>query len=157
MRPLSSASARSDTPHLARAAVHLDALARARRRTLDAHAGDAGAPGEHREVRQRAPPREQQRRDARARQRRVRQQAAAAARVERDRRRAETLAARQAASNAVLAERNRTTAEKARRRRTKERDKSVRRRQRARAAMWARVKQGAHRWLSRMRPGGQPT
>ena len=99
----------------------------------------------------------QQRRDARDRQRQARAQAARAARVEKDRRRAKTLTARQAAADAVLAERNRVEGDKTRRRRAREREKSARARQRARAAMRARIKQGAHRWLSRLRPGRQAT
>ena len=99
----------------------------------------------------------QQRREARERQRRARQQAANRARMEKDRRCAETRAVRRVAAKAVIAARSRVEAEKARRKRAKERAKSARRRQRARAAMRTRVKQGAQRWLSRWRPGGQTT
>ena len=99
----------------------------------------------------------QKRREERDRQRRARQQAAADARIERDRRRAETLAARQTAADAALAERNRVEGEKTRREQIKEREKSARLRQRDRAAMRARIKQGAHRWLSRCWPGRQTT
>ena len=99
----------------------------------------------------------QKRREERDRQRRARQQAATDARIERDRRRAETLAARQTAADVALAERNRVEGEKTRRKQIKEREKSARLRQRDRAAMRARIKQGAHRWLSRCCPGRQTT
>ena len=97
---------------------------------------------------------EQQRRVKR-RRRQERIDVASARQLEKARRQAEGVAARSTAREAVAAERQRAAAEKARRQRIKELDKAARHRRRRRAELRARLKNGASRWLNRLRSGSQ--
>lgn len=98
---------------------------------------------------------QQRRRDARECARQGRRDVAQRERQERDRRRAAKLTTRQAAHRAAEVVRQRDEAEKARRKRDRARQKAAHARRRGRAAMRARLKQGASRWLSRWRTGRQ--
>jgi hypothetical protein len=91
------------------------------------------------------------------RAREVRRRAAATEKYERDERRAARIAARESAARETDAARVRIEAEKARYKHEKERQKAARQRSSYRAAMRARIKQGAHRLLGRWRPGRQTT
>ena len=93
--------------------------------------------------------------EERERQRRARRVAAEDAKRQRARRRTEKAAARDAAIQAGAAARRRREAEKAQRVERKARETAQRLKRRERAAMRARLKQGAKAWLSRCGIGRQ--
>jgi hypothetical protein len=95
--------------------------------------------------------------EARERERQARRRSAEETKRRRAERWAGKAAAREAAVQAARAERERVTAEKARRAEAKAWEKTARARKRQRAAVRARLKDGAHRWLSRFRRQGQAT
>jgi hypothetical protein len=100
-------------------------------------------------------PEHQRQLELRERQRQARQRAAEDVKRARERRRADKTAARAAALEAEQAARRRREADKTSRLAAKARQKATRIRRRERAAIRARLKQGAKAWLGRWRIGRQ--
>jgi hypothetical protein len=95
--------------------------------------------------------------EARERERQARHRLAEETKRRRAERWAGKASAREAAVKAAQTERERAAAEKARRVQARAEEKAARARTRRRAAVRARLKDGAHRWLSRFRGQGQAT
>jgi hypothetical protein len=95
--------------------------------------------------------------EARERERQARHRLAEETKRQRAERWAGKAPAREAAVKAAQVQREQDAAEKARRAQARKGERTARARKRQRAAMRTRLKDGAHRWLSRLRGQGQAT